>query len=65
MKRRLAFLLVVVGISFLGSNSFAQTGGSMNTKPTIVFVHSLWADGSSWSRVINPLVDKGYKEMAV
>lgn len=60
--RRLCLLL---GVFFLASNTFAQTGGSMNTKPTIVLVHGLWADGSSWSKVINPLVDKGYKVLAV
>jgi pimeloyl-ACP methyl ester carboxylesterase len=58
-------ILVFVGALSLGSNAFAQTGGSMNTKPTIVFVHGLWADGSSWSKVINPLVDKGYKVISV
>ena len=54
-------ILVVVGALSFGSNAFAQTGGSMNAKPTVVFVHGLWADGSCWSKVINPLVDKGYK----
>jgi pimeloyl-ACP methyl ester carboxylesterase len=54
-----------VGGLFLVSTAFAQTGGSMNTKPTIVFVHGLWADGSSWSKVINPLVDTGYKVISV
>jgi pimeloyl-ACP methyl ester carboxylesterase len=58
-------ILVFVGALSLGSNAFAQTGGSMNKKPTIVFVHGLWADGSSWSKVINPLVDKGYKVISV
>jgi pimeloyl-ACP methyl ester carboxylesterase len=57
--------LVFVGGLVLGSNAFAQTGGSMNTKPTIVFVHGLWADGSCWGKVINPLVDKGYKVISV
>lgn len=37
----------------------------MNTKPTIVFVHGLWADGSSFGKLINPLVDKGYNVIAV
>lgn len=46
-------ILVLVGVLCLASNAVAQTGGSMNTKPTIVFVHGLWADGSSWSKVIN------------
>ena len=58
-------ILVFVGGLFLGSNAFAQTGGVTNTKPTIVFVHGLWADGSSWGKVINPLVDKGYKVLSV
>src|SRR6201988_5082520 len=58
-------ILVFVGLLSLGSNAFAQTGDSKNTKPTIVFVHGLWADGSSWGKVINPLVDKGYKVISV
>lgn len=47
------------------SNIFAQTGDSMSTKPTIVFVHGLWADGSCRNKLINPLVDKGYKVISV
>src|SRR5262245_38608887 len=58
-------ILVLAGGLFLVSNAFAQTGSSMNTKPTIFFVHGLWADGSCWSKVINPLVDQGYKVIAV
>ena len=58
-------ILALVGILLLGSNAFAQTGGSMNTKTTVVFVHGLWADGSCWNKVINPLVDKGYKVISV
>src|SRR6516165_8814928 len=57
--------LLFVGVLSLGSNAFAQTGASMKTKPTIVFVHGLWADGSSWGKVINPLVDQGYKVISV
>lgn len=56
---------VVAGILFLSSTAVAQTGDSMNKKPTIVFVHGLWADGSCWSKVITPLVDKGYKVLSV
>src|SRR4026207_703319 len=62
--KKLAFLLFV-GVLFLGSDAFVQTGGSMNTKRTIVFVHGLWADGSCWSKVINPLVDGGYNVISV
>lgn len=62
--KRLAFWGLVC-VLFAGSNAFAQTRDSMNTKPTIVFVHGLWADGSSWNKLLNPLVDKGYKVISV
>jgi pimeloyl-ACP methyl ester carboxylesterase len=58
-------LLLLIGTLFLTSNTAAQTGDSMSTKPTVVFVHGLWADGSSWAKVLNPLVDQGYKVIAV
>ena len=58
-------ILLFVGVLALGPSAFAQTGTSMKTKPTIVFVHGLWADGSCWSKVINPLVDQGYKVISV
>ena len=38
----------------------AQSG-----KPSIIFVHGLWADGSSWSEVIPPLEAEGYNVIAV
>jgi pimeloyl-ACP methyl ester carboxylesterase len=58
-------ILVFASVLSLASNAFAQTGDSKNEKPAIVFVHGLWADGSSWNKVINPLVDKGYKVISV
>src|SRR5215468_1263011 len=58
-------ILLSVGVLSLGSSTFAQTGASMNTKPTIVFVHGLWADGSSFNKLINPLIDNGYNVIAV
>ena len=33
-------------------------------KPSIVFVHGIWADGSSFSRVIPPLQAEGYETIA-
>ena len=36
----------------------------MNTLPNIVLVHGAWADGSSWSGVIEPLQTIGYKVTA-
>lgn len=54
--------LVLAGVLFMVSNTIAQTA---DPKPTIILVHGLWADGSSWNKVINPLGDKGYKVIAV
>ena len=34
-------------------------------KPTIIFVHGLWADGSSWNKVIPPLLKQGYNVISV
>src|SRR5260370_34787862 len=41
-------------------------GGAMapQTKPSIVFCHGIWADGSCFSKVILPLQAEGYEVMA-
>lgn len=39
-------------------------GEAMNDKPTIVLVHGAWADGSSWSLVIEKLQADGYRVIA-
>jgi pimeloyl-ACP methyl ester carboxylesterase len=36
----------------------------MSASPNIVLVHGAWADGSSWSAVIGPLQDHGYRVTA-
>jgi pimeloyl-ACP methyl ester carboxylesterase len=36
----------------------------MQTKPSIVFVHGIWADGSSFSKVIPTLQAEGHEVMA-
>src|SRR5580704_5401873 len=36
----------------------------MNARPNIVLVHGAWADGSSWSRVIERLQADGYRVTA-
>src|SRR5437667_7774789 len=36
----------------------------MPTKPSIVFCHGIWADGSSFSKVIPPLQAEGYEVIA-
>src|SRR5437879_3259150 len=37
---------------------------SMQTKPSIVFVHGIWADGSSFSKVIPTLRAEGHEVLA-
>ena len=37
---------------------------STQTKPSIVFCHGIWADGSCFSKVIPPLQAEGYEVMA-
>ena len=36
-----------------------------NEKPTIVFVHGIWADGSCWTNQITALQAKGYHVVSV
>src|ERR1700731_935484 len=36
----------------------------MQTKPSIVFAHGIWADGSCFNKVIPPLQAEGYEVMA-
>ena len=36
----------------------------MTTKPSIVFAHGLWADGSCFSKLIPPLRAEGYEVMS-
>ena len=37
---------------------------STQTKPSIVFCHGIWADGSCFNKVIPPLQAEGYEVMA-
>jgi pimeloyl-ACP methyl ester carboxylesterase len=37
---------------------------SIRSKPSIVFAHGIWADGSSFSKVIRPLLAEGYEVIA-
>ena len=60
----LTFLLLA-GTFLSNPNSNAQTAKSTSTKPTIVFVHGLWADGSCWNKVIPSLLEQGFNVMSV
>jgi pimeloyl-ACP methyl ester carboxylesterase len=42
----------------------AMTAKSTQTKPSIVFCHGLWADGSCFSKLIVPLQAEGYECIA-
>lgn len=53
-------VLVIVGVPVL-----AQEGSSdMGSLPNIVLIHGAWADGSSWSEVIERLQAQGYTVLA-
>ena len=51
-----------------GMDQLAQAAGmarANGNKPNILFVHGAWADGSSWSRVIAIMRERGYTTLAV
>ncbi|SEW37099.1 alpha/beta hydrolase [Chitinophaga arvensicola] len=50
------FVLVLFG---------ATTAQAQSAKPTIILVHGIWADGSSWTDQIRALQAKGYKVISV
>jgi pimeloyl-ACP methyl ester carboxylesterase len=69
--RRRSFMLasvlaLVVGLFALGAGGSAgansQAGGG--PRPTIVLVHGDWADGSSWTSVIERLQERGFTVVA-
>ena len=60
----LTFLLLA-GAFLSNPNSNAQTAKSTSTKPTIVFVHGLWADGTCWNKVIPSLLEQGFNVISV
>lgn len=53
----LFFLLTAISMSGNAQNTLNTEKGK---KPTIVFVHGLWADGSCWNNVISTLQAEGY-----
>lgn len=55
-------LLSILLISLLGFSNVRAQG---DAKPTIIFVHGIWADGSCWSEQISALQAKGYNVISV
>jgi pimeloyl-ACP methyl ester carboxylesterase len=60
--RAIAIAMLVMFV--VSGTLVAQEGTQVNDKPTIVLVHGLWADGSSWSPVIERLQAQGYNMIA-
>ncbi len=59
------FLLITGIISIHAQSAKSKVKTTTSEKPTIVFVHGLWADGSSWSKVMTILQAQGYNTIAV
>lgn len=62
---RIKFLLTTLVICFLSIVAMAQNTTTKSTKPTIILVHGLWADGSAWNKVTAILQAEGYPVIAV
>lgn len=58
----LAIAIALVALSAIAVPTFAQ--GTKKVLPNIVLVHGAWADGSSWSGVIQRLQKDGYNVTA-
>jgi pimeloyl-ACP methyl ester carboxylesterase len=55
--------LYVLFLLFISTLTVSAQTGSI--KPTIIFVHGIWADGSSWESQITALQAKGYPVISV
>jgi hypothetical protein len=53
---------VVAGVSRLRRSDSGSS--SPKLRSTVVLVHGAWADGSSWSDIIGPLLSKGPNVLA-
>ncbi|WP_052273150.1 alpha/beta fold hydrolase [Flavihumibacter solisilvae] len=63
--RNYSIPFLLVASLFVSGKTFTQSKASDPAKLSIIFVHGLWADGSSWSKVMAPLLEKGYNVIAV
>jgi pimeloyl-ACP methyl ester carboxylesterase len=62
----IAPVLALVALLSLGAGgpAGAKSQAAQSPRPTIVLVHGDWADGSSWTGVIERLQDKGFTVVA-
>jgi pimeloyl-ACP methyl ester carboxylesterase len=56
----LTALLLSAVVVLAGPATARPAGHASAAKPTVVLVHGAWADGSSWSRVVERLQARGY-----
>jgi len=61
--KTIKFLALAVLVLLGTFKSYAQKENA--GKPTIIFVHGIWADGSSWTSQIQALQAKGYPVISV
>jgi pimeloyl-ACP methyl ester carboxylesterase len=59
LLRGLTVLATVLALVFAAVTPAAASHPA-GPKPTVVLVHGAWADGSSWQKVVNRLLDDGY-----
>ena len=60
-----AIAITVIALPALGMSALSPAGDSTTpSRPNIVLVHGAWADGSSWSGVIQRLQTAGYNVIA-
>ena len=59
-RTRVLAVLVAVLALVLAAVTPAAASHPSGPRPTIVLVHGAWADGSSWQKVTNRLLDDGY-----
>ncbi len=58
-------LVALTILCLFATKSFSQTNNAKEKKPTIIFVHGLWADGSAWNKVTAALQAEGYPVISV
>jgi pimeloyl-ACP methyl ester carboxylesterase len=66
-RRRALLIAPVLALIFslgVGGPAGAESQSNPGPRPTIVLVHGDWADGSSWTSVIERLQDRGFTVVA-
>lgn len=67
VTRAIAFAIAtmfLVSVPVFAQDATAEPSASAAVKPNIVLIHGAWADGSSWSEVVERLQAQGYNVLA-